>query len=103
MTERRYEVRLTRRAAKDLKKLRHDLTRALKQIAVLESDPYRGEVLKGELRDARSLHFTLEGGGQYRAIYVILDDGTACVVFLIGARENVYDEARRRFEALDLE
>lgn len=100
MTSARYRVELTTRAQKDLQKLRHDLQRALKEIAILESDPLRGEVLKGTLREARSLHFSLKGGGQYRAIYVILEDATICLVFLIAARENVYAEAERRFRSL---
>lgn len=102
MNESRCEIQLASRAQKDLKKLRHDLPSVLRQLTVLETDPFKGEVLKGALRDARSLHFSLKGGGQYRAIYVVLDDRTVCLVFLIAERENVYDEARRRFESLDL-
>lgn len=102
MSEPTCEVRLTSRAQKDLKKLRHDLANALRQISVLETDPLRGEALKGTLHQARSLHFSLKGGGQYRAIYVVLNDNTVCLVFLIAARENVYEEAQRRFESLKL-
>lgn len=100
MTSARFRVELTSRAQKDLKKLRHDLTNALEQISVLESDPYRGERLKGALREARSLHFSLKGGGQFRAVYVVLDDETICLVFLVAARESVYEEAERRFRSL---
>ena len=103
MTASRWEVRLTRRAQKDMKTLRNDLEQALRCIAVLETDPLRGDVLKGTLREARSLHFALKGGGQYRAIYVILDDRSICLVFLIAPRENIYDEAKRRLSALELE
>lgn len=100
MTQARYQVELTPRAQKDLKKLRHDLAHALSQISALELDPHRGELLKGTLREVRSLHFSLKGGGQYRAVYVILDDQTICLVFLVAARENVYEEAERRFRSL---
>lgn len=100
MSNARYRVELTSRAQKDLKKLRFDVANALKQIAVLEDDPFRGEPLKGTLREARSLHFSLKGGGQYRAIYVVLDGDTICLVFLIAARENVYEEAERRFRSM---
>ena len=100
MSAHRYRVELTRRAQKDLKKLRHDLPNALQHIMELEVDPYRGEPLKGTLREARSLHFTLKGGGQYRAIYLLLDEDTVCVVFLVASRENVYDEAARRLQTL---
>lgn len=100
MTDPQYRVELTSRAQKDLKKIRHDLANALRQIAVLEYDPMRGEPLKGTLREARSLHFSLKGGGQYRAIYVVLDDQTVCLIFLVAARENVYDEAERRMRSL---
>lgn len=100
MSNARYRIELTSRAQKDLKKLRHDLKNALAQIAVLEDDPLRGEPLKGTLREARSLHFSLKGGGQYRAVYVILDDHTVCLVFLVASRENIYDEAERRIRSL---
>lgn len=100
MSSERYQVVLTSRAQKDLKKLRHDLKNALNQIAALEVDPFKGDELKGTLRDARSLHFSLRGGGQYRAVYMILDEETICLVFLIAARENVYEEAERRFRSL---
>ncbi|MCA9834208.1 MAG: type II toxin-antitoxin system RelE/ParE family toxin [Thermomicrobiales bacterium] len=103
MTTPKYDVQLTPRAEKDLKKLRHDLANVLQQISVLETDPLRGEILKGELRDARSLHFSLKGGGQYRAIYVITKDQTVCLVFLIAARENLYKEAQRRLESLEFD
>ena len=100
MTSVRYEIELTSRAQKDLKKLRHDLENVLRQIARLETEPHLGEPLKGTLREARSLHFTLKGGGQYRAIYTIPDRKTICLVFLVAARENVYEEAERRFRSL---
>lgn len=100
MTTGKFQVELTTRAQKDLKKLRHDLANVLRQIAILEEDPYKGETLRGTLRDARSLHFSLRGGGEYRAIYTIVDEKTICLVFLIAARENVYKEAQRRFDSL---
>lgn len=100
MSPARYRVEFTSRAQKDLKKLRFDLASALRQISVLADDPYRGELLKGTLREARSMHFSLKGGGQYRAIYVVLDDQTVCLIFLIAARENVYAEAERRIRSI---
>lgn len=96
-----FKLVLTRKAEKDLKKLRHDLKSALQQIKTLETDPFRGELLKGTLQGVRSLHFSLKGGGQYRAVYVILPDDTICIVFLIASRENAYDEAERRFKGLE--
>ena len=101
MSAERHRVVLTKKADKDLQKLRHDLDNVVRQLRQLETDPLRGEPLKGNLRDARSLHFTLKGGGQYRAVYVIAPDDTVCVVFLVATRENVYVEAERRLKALD--
>lgn len=99
MANGKYRVELTTRAQRDLRKLSHDLDNVLQHISALESDPHCGERLSGPLRDAWSLHFSLKGSGEYRAIYVVEDD-CVCLVFLVAARENIYREAVKRFKSL---
>lgn len=98
--DRRYEVELLRHAEKDLDALKGHRDAAVRELLKLESDPWRGEPLKGSLKGARKLRFSLKGGGSYRAVYTILDDDRVCIVFLVGSRENVYDVAQRRWNSL---
>lgn len=100
MASQRHRVDLTPRAKKDLKDLKHGIEKVLAELAKLESDPFCGEALKGPLRETRSLHFSLKGGGQYRAIYVVHEDQSVCIVFLVGPRENIYEEAVKRYKSL---
>jgi addiction module RelE/StbE family toxin len=102
MTSNRARVELTKAAQKDLKKLRHDLNRAIREIMALETNPTKGHTLRGSLSGARALEFSLKGGGAFRAIYHIVDEETivVCVVFMVGPHENIYRMAQSRYEAL---
>lgn len=95
----RTDVQLTLSAQKDLKKLRHDMERVARELRKLEDDPLCGHTLEGSLKGARSLEFSLRGGGAYRAVYVFHDQ-VVCIVFIIGAHENIYKKAESRYEAL---
>lgn len=95
----RTEVQLTRNAQKDLKKLRHDLKGITRQLARREGDPLLGHTLEGSLKCARSLEFSLTGGGAYRAVYVVHKE-SVCIVFIVGAHENIYKKAESRYQAL---
>lgn len=96
----RFEVELTDQAEKDLKRLRPWTDQAVQALLQLESNPHRGHTLAGSLRGARSLEFSLKGGGQYRAVYLVLDDEKVCLVFIVGPHENIYEKAERRVAAL---
>lgn len=95
----RTDVQLTSSAQKDLKKLRHDMERVVRELRKLEDDPLSGHTLEGSLRGARSFEFSLKGDGAYRAIYIFHDE-TVCIIFIIGPHENIYKKAQRRYEAL---
>jgi mRNA-degrading endonuclease RelE of RelBE toxin-antitoxin system len=96
----RCTVELSRDAKKDLKKLRPHLAQVLRAIAVLETDPHAGHTLTGVLHGLRALAFTVKGSGAFRAVYGVLDDGTVCLIVVVGPHENIYDKAERRVEAL---
>lgn len=96
----RYGIELTRNAEKDLDGLRHDRERAVHELERLQGDPYAGHALRGSLKGARSLEFSLRGGGAYRAVYTIVDDKRLCIIFVVGAHENIYRLAERRYAAL---
>ena len=95
-----YQVELLPRVEKDLKALKQNQAQAVREILRLEENPRLGHTLAGSLRGTRSLEFNLKGGGAYRAVYAILDDQRVCIVFLVGAHENIYKEAERRWAAV---
>ena len=76
------------------------MAEATRALARLADDPKRGHPLTANLKGCRSLEFSLRGSGQYRAVYVILDDESVCLVFIVGPHENIYDKAERRLTAL---
>lgn len=98
-----YRVKLTKQALKDLKNYRGDARRVKEKLDVLKTDPLAGHSLAGTLSGTRSLEFSLKGSGQHRAIYIVRELTSSCVVFLIGPHENIYERAERRFKALDIE
>ena len=50
----------------------------------------RSHTLTGSLRGCRSLEFSLKGGVQYSAGYVVQSADRGCIV---AAPENIYDKA----------
>ena len=79
-----YAVEPTRDAEKNLKRLRPWTDQATRAILKLEEQPYLGHSLTGSLKGARSLEFSQKGGGEYRAIHVVLEDAHTCLVFVVG-------------------
>jgi hypothetical protein len=77
-SEHPFAVHPTRDAEKDLLRLRPWTERVVQCLLQLEQDPRRGHSLRGNLRGARSLEFSLPGGA-YRAAYVILESERICV------------------------
>lgn len=95
-----FVVALTAEAEKDLQRLRPWTARASRALARLETEPYRGQALTGVLRGTRALEFSLKGSGVFRALYVLIEEERACLIFIVGPHENIYDRAERRVAAL---
>ncbi|GFP33136.1 mRNA interferase RelE/StbE [Candidatus Hakubella thermalkaliphila] len=94
-----FEVHLTRNAEKDLLGLRDLTERATNEILALKQNPHKGHPLKGSLRGARALDFSLKGVA-YRAAHVVLESERVCLVFMVGPHEGSYEKAERRVKAL---
>ncbi len=103
MTSSRYAVELTRLARKDLDALaaknREAHREAVMALSRLEYDPDAGDPLAGSLKGCRSLSFSVQGSGQYRAVYIVAAANQSCVVFIVGPHENIYRLAERRARA----
>ena len=95
-----YSIEIIHLVKDDLKKLKHNKKIAVNQIISLENDPIKkSESLSGTLKGLRSFKFTLTDG-QYRAIFKILEDNKVCLLIIIGSRQNIYLEAKRRVKIL---
>jgi mRNA-degrading endonuclease RelE of RelBE toxin-antitoxin system len=95
-----FTVELTRRAEKDVEDLGPEGAEiAVRALLSLEGNPNGGHTLRGSLRGARSLEFSMPGG-QYRAAYIVQPERLTCLVFMVGPHENFYRDAQRRFNAL---
>lgn len=94
-------VQLSNLAQKDLRGFRGpQLAQIVRAINTLETNPDAGHWLAGTLNGLRSLKFTIKGSGAFRAVYGQIDDGTVCLVVIVGPHENLYREAERRVQAL---
>lgn len=90
---------MTRNAEKDLLGLGPLAGKAANELLVLKGDPHKGHPLRGSLRGARALEFSLQGVA-YRAAYVVLKKERVCLVFMVGPHEGFYQRAERRARAL---
>lgn len=94
-----FEIRLTRKAKKDLIRLRDLTEKAMDEILELKKNPRKGHVLSGSLRGARALSFSLKGVS-YRTAYVVMENEQVCLVFMIGPHEGFYKKAQRRAKSI---
>jgi mRNA-degrading endonuclease RelE of RelBE toxin-antitoxin system len=65
------------------------------QIESCAEKPYEGKSLKGDLSGFLSYDFTFKGVG-YRIIYTINKITKAITIEMVGARENIYDNFKRK-------
>ncbi|ADQ14059.1 type II toxin-antitoxin system RelE family toxin [Halanaerobium hydrogeniformans] len=95
-----YSIEIIHLIKNDLKKLKHQKEDAINQIISLENNPVKkSKSLSGILKGLRSFQFTL-ADGQYRAIFKILEDNKVYLLIIIGSRQNIYLEAKRRVKSL---
>lgn len=100
----RYTAHLTNSCERDFKRMGKEgkviLSRVLDQVEV---DPHQaGERLRGAMRGLYSLHLRTRSG-EVRVAYAVWDEMEAVLLFCAGPRENFYDRARRRADALDMQ
>ncbi|NRP09236.1 MULTISPECIES: type II toxin-antitoxin system RelE/ParE family toxin [unclassified Marinobacterium] len=87
MTDRRYDIELTKQAQKDIKKLSPKLKEKLKDILrnKIAVDPLSGKALLGDLAGYYSVRLTFQDRIVYR-----IEDGR-CVVIIIRAKTHYGD------------
>ena len=100
MSNKKYNIELTKNASKELASLLPYVEEATKAILILEKRPNAGHPLHGDLHKFLSLEFSLQGGGQYRAAYIIIEAEKVCVVFAIGPHEGFYERVKLRAKTI---
>jgi mRNA-degrading endonuclease RelE of RelBE toxin-antitoxin system len=92
----KFEIRLSVGAVKDLKKMEPALRDFMyNRIYEIAEDPYGNKKLTGPFKELRSYQCKFKGV-EYRAIYYINEDGKLIIIALVGTRENLYKELARR-------
>jgi len=91
-----YRIEFTKRAHKDLKSLSKQVIVDLgAHVKILSGNPFKGERLKGALRDYWKYQFT-SGGVSYRIAYQIFEKNLLILVVMLGSRENFYKQLLKR-------
>ncbi len=89
---RRFDVRLTHSAARDVRKLPQDVqARVRAALDALRTDPWLGKALKGELSGLWSYRT-----GSYRLIYQVGETELVVLVIAIGHRRDIYERVHGR-------
>lgn len=73
----------------------HILSRIEKSAKRLKKSPRLGKQLKGFPSTTKSYRFGTTGG-EYRIIYELIEEDKVVFIFLVGPRDDVYDDLRRR-------
>ena len=100
MSNKKYNIKLTKSASKELASLSPYIEEATKAILILEKTPNAGHILHGDLHNFMSLDFSLQGGGQYSAAYIIIETERVCIVFAIGPHEGFYERVKLRAKTI---
>ncbi len=91
-----YEIYFGTAVRKDLKNLSKNIQNKVEEIFILLSkNPLIGDSLKGEFLGFFSYHFKTQNT-EYRIIYDIKDKELIVLIVLVGTRENIYKQLKRR-------
>jgi addiction module RelE/StbE family toxin len=91
-----YKIEVTNAVKKDIKNLSKNIQAKINDIFLtLTKNPELGERLSGEFYDCFSIHFKVYNI-QYRIIYKVYNNELIILVILVGTRENIYKQLKRR-------
>lgn len=86
-------IRALRNISRDL--MNNILRRIEKSAKRLKKSPKLGKQLKGFPTTTRSYRFGTPGG-EFRIIYELIEEDKVVFIFLIGPRDDIYDDLRRQ-------
>ncbi len=91
-----YEIYFGNAVKKDIKNLPKNIQRKVDEVFLLLShNPKVGEGLAGEFLGFYSYHFKNQKT-EYRIIYSIKDEILTVFIIIVGTRENIYKQLKRR-------
>ncbi len=91
-----YTIEITNAVKKDIKNLPLNIQSKINDVFLdLTKNPNLGEQLSGEFYDCFSIHFKVLNI-QYRIIYKVYNNELIILVILVGSRENIYKQLKRR-------
>lgn len=91
-----YKIEISSAVKKDIKNLPKNIQKKIDDaFALLSSNPQVGVGLSGEFNDYFSYHFKVSKV-EYRIIYKIYESELVVLVVLVGTRENIYKQLKRR-------
>jgi addiction module RelE/StbE family toxin len=91
-----YEIQITNSVKRDISNLSKKVQKEINTIFLeLSNNPFLGESLKGEFSEYFSIHFKISKV-EYRIIYKTYKKELVVLVVLIGSRENIYKQLKRR-------
>lgn len=92
-----YDIKITLAVKKDLNKLDKPIRRVLREehLPRIQANPEIGEPLLYTFKGLWSYYFS-HGGVGYRIVYEMDHPQQIVIVMLIGSRERLYEQLRRR-------
>lgn len=91
-----YQIEITNSVKKDIKNLPNKIQEKINNTFLeLSDNPFLGDSLKGEFSEYFSIHFKILKV-EYRIIYRVYDKELVILVVLVGSRENIYKQLKRR-------
>ena len=91
-----YKIEISNAVKKDIKNLPRNIQKKIDGVFILlSSTPEIGDTLTGEFRDYLSYHFKVSNV-EYRIIYKIYKNELVVLIILVGTRENIYKQLKRR-------
>ncbi len=91
-----YEIYFGTAVKKDLKNLPKNISDKVESVfTILSKNPLLGDALKGEFLGYLSYHFKYKNT-EYRIIYEIKEKELIVLIILVGSRENIYKQLKRR-------
>jgi len=92
-----YSIFYTSASKKDLKKISKEVIKIIieRHYPVLLNNPYNNKRLTNPFKNCWKYYFSYKGT-EYRIIYQIFKKELQIIIILIGSRENLYKELKRR-------
>ncbi|MCK8825884.1 type II toxin-antitoxin system RelE family toxin [Fuchsiella alkaliacetigena] len=95
-----YQIMVTTRAKKDIKKFKHLKDNIKNELLKLEDNPKeKAKSLKGNFSSLHSYSFSINANN-YRTAFYLDEEKKDCLLILVGTRQNFYKELNLRWQSV---